>query len=298
MGFIVAVCVIIISILALCLRACGKQLDGLARQLEEMPPGSSQRLTLEFRLRGFRRLCQAVNNRLDAQQSAAMEAVKAREELQYTMSCVSHDIRTPLTGAAGYIQLLKRTDDPGKKERYCEVIGSRLKDVEEMLDELFLYTRLCSGQIDILCGPVQVYPALCDSLAVFYEKFEAQGRRPIVDFEDEAMTALAGAPQLRRIFRNLTGNALAHGCGDLYIVQRGHEISFENALEKPSKIDLEHLFDRFYRGDPARSTAHAGLGLAIASQLAQGMREQLTASLLENRLKITLTLLEAPEKNL
>ena len=54
---------------------------------------------------------------MDVLQQAVLTAEEAEKDLKYTMSCVSHDIRTPLTGAAGYMQLLERTQDPDKREK-------------------------------------------------------------------------------------------------------------------------------------------------------------------------------------
>lgn len=290
MLFTIVICIIIIVLLFWGLYRYKRQITDLAKQLENMPQKSNQRLTLEVQSSDFIRLCDAINNRLNEQQEAAIAALEASKELQYTISCVSHDIRTPLTGADGYIQLLSGTKDEEKRKRYCGIIHARLKDLEGLLDELFLYTRLCSGTVDILCCPVQIYPPLCDSLAVFYEKFQESKREPCIKFENEALTAIADASTLRRIFRNLISNALTHGTGNLFIVQKGNTIYFENDVLDAGEIDMEHLFDRFYRGDTARRGPNAGLGLSIAQRLASQMQADLSASLTGRRLRFTLTL--------
>lgn len=290
MLFVIVICIIIIVFLFFCLYRYKRQLADLARQLEALPQKSNQRLTLEVQSSEFVRLCDAINSRLNEQQETAIAALEASKELQYTISCISHDIRTPLTGADGYIQLLGGTKDEEKRKRYCGIIHARLKDLEGLLDELFLYTRLCSEAVDLSCCPVQIYPPLCDSLAVFYEKFQESKREPCLKFEDEAFTAMADAPTLRRIFRNLISNALTHGTGNLFIVQKGNTIYFENDVLDAGEIDIEHLFDRFYRGDAARHSANAGLGLSIAKRLATQMQADLTASLTGRRLRFTLTL--------
>lgn len=89
-----------------------KQLREFTGQLQDFSPDSNQRLTCFLRDREHLALCSQINRSMDVLQQAVLTAEEAEKDLKYTMSCVSHDIRTPLTGAAGYMQLLERTQDP------------------------------------------------------------------------------------------------------------------------------------------------------------------------------------------
>ena len=113
-----------------------------ARQLEELPPDSNAELSAGVQSPDSLRLCRAINARLRQSRDQAVEAQRAGRELQYTMAAVSHDIRTPLTGAAGYLELLRQTDDPARRAEYLGTVQRRLQDLQQLLDELFLYTRL------------------------------------------------------------------------------------------------------------------------------------------------------------
>ena len=66
-------------------------------------------------------------------------------------------------------------------------------------------------------------------------------------------------------------------------------ISFENAVEPNIQPDTEHLFDRTYRGDKARSGSGAGLGLYIVKLLAQKQEAAVKASLENDRLRVELS---------
>ena len=83
------------------------QLLDMARVLEETPPESNLCLTVRMPGAAPRRLCQAVNKRLEEGRQLRQESQKREQELKYTMACISHDIRTPLAGAMGYLQLLE-----------------------------------------------------------------------------------------------------------------------------------------------------------------------------------------------
>lgn len=265
-----------------------RQLLALARQLRELPPGSNAELTCSVRTKPFLALCRAVNSTLRAARDSQTQAQRREQELKYTIASVSHDIRTPLTGAAGYLQLAQTTQDAAKRAEYLAVIRSRLRDLEALLDELFLYTRLASGGYPLECAPVEAYPPLCEALADFFEAFSAHGTEPQLDFQEEALRVNASPEALRRVFRNLTANALRHGRGDLAVVQREAAITFSNRVADPAGVDTAHLFDRFYRADGARQGAGAGLGLAIVRQLMEQMGGSVTARLEQDTLSITL----------
>ena len=83
-----------------------------------------------------RRLCRAVNARLESGRKLRQETLRGEQELKYTKACISHDIRTPLAGALGYLQLLEA--EPDRREEYLAIVKRRLGELEGLLDELFL----------------------------------------------------------------------------------------------------------------------------------------------------------------
>ena len=124
----------------------------LARQLTDLPENSNQELHCSVRAKPFLALCSALEDHLWAARQSAADARRAQRELQYAIAAVSHDIRTPLTGAAGYLQLAQACPDPKKRGEYLGVVRGRLHDLEGLLDELFLYTRLAGGELPLSCG--------------------------------------------------------------------------------------------------------------------------------------------------
>ena len=129
--------------------ACRAQMLEMARVLVETPPESNLRLTVGMSGTPPRRLCQAVNARLEEGRQLRLETQKREQELKYTMACISHDIRTPLAGAMGYLQLLE--GEPERQAEHLGIIRKRLKELDELLEELFLYTRLQGGSLPLDC---------------------------------------------------------------------------------------------------------------------------------------------------
>ena len=247
-----------------------RQVRGLSEQLKDLEPGSNQRLTCSVRDRNILFLCRLVNTYIDSQQKLVLQAREAEEELKYTIASVSHDIRTPLTGASGYMQMAEKTEDPDKRKEYCRIVRGRLKDLEQLLDQLFLYTKLTSQEISLQMEPVSLFPLVCEVLTGFYGKFQEQNREPSLDFQEEAIQIQGDSSQLKRVLGNLVSNSLSYGLGTLFIVQKGNTLTFSNKVKDPGSIDPDQMFVRFYRGDPSRNaskSSHAGLGLSIAREL-------------------------------
>ena len=264
------------------------QLLEMARVLEETPPESNLRLTVRTFGMAPRRLCRAVNQRLEEGRQLRLETQKREQELKYTMACISHDIRTPLAGAMGYLQLLE--EEPERQTEYLDIVRERLEKLEELLEELFLYTRLQGGSLPLKCETTAALPPLWDALAEFYPQLEAAGVEPKLRFDREDMTVWASPEALGRVYRNLIANALRHGGGGLTISGQDQTICFSNELPPGPRPDPERLFDRFYQSSPDRAAGGAGLGLSIVRELMERMGGQASAQIMGNELQISLRL--------
>ena len=275
-----------LGIVLLRLWAYRAQLLEMVRVLEETPPESNLRLTVRMSGIAPRRLCQAVNARLEEGRRLRLETSRREQELKYTMACISHDIRTPLAGAMGYLQLLE--GEPERQAEYLGIVQKRLDELDSLLDELFLYTRLQGGSLPLECGSMSALPLLWDALAEFYPQLTAAGVEPELLFDREDMTVWASPEALGRVYRNLIANALRHGGRGLEVSGREGEICFSNELRPGPRPDPEHLFDRFYQSSPAQAKGGAGLGLSIVRELMERMggrvSAQITGDILEIRL--------------
>ena len=268
------------------LLAYRRQLEDMARVLEETPAESNLHLTVNMSGTAPRRLCRAVNRRLEEGRRLRVEALSSERDLKHTMACISHDIRTPLAGAMGYLQLLE--GEPDRQGEYLGIVAKRLGELEGLLDELFLYTRLLSEPQPLECGKMAALPPLWEALAEFYPRLEAAGIVPELRFGREDMTVRANPEALGRVYRNLIANALRHGGGGLAVSGRDGALCFSNPLGHGPRPDPDRLFDRFYQGSPARGKGGAGLGLAIVRELMERMGGQASARIADGALEIRL----------
>ncbi|MCI9487310.1 MAG: HAMP domain-containing histidine kinase [Lachnospiraceae bacterium] len=259
-------------------------------QLGELERGSRMELGLESRQRDFLEFGRTLNRFCRHQFQKQLQYERAEKRLKENVTCLAHDIRTPLTGAAGYVQLAGECGEEERRQRYLRTAGDRLEELKDMLEELFLYTKLAGGEFEPVPTEFQVLPLLSDCLLGLYCQFEKRGISPEVVFESEGVKVLADEEWLRRIFRNLLQNALFHGDGAVRITQKGASLIFENALADREKPDPGQLFERFYKADPARRKGSSGLGLFIVKELAERMGWSVRAEVGGERLGIILTM--------
>lgn len=267
-----------------------KELRRMARFLRQRPARSNERLTVERPGRGFADMASAVNEQLDAMRDERVEGWRRQQEFQRDLASLSHDVRTPLMGAKGYLRLAQDDGDEAARMRRLDAAVERLDDMEGLVDQLFAYARANDPDLELHLRSVAVLPVLAGVLTGHFPAFDQRGWEPEVRFEDEALKADADEAALNRIFENLVGNMLRHGSAAPRIEQRGRVVTFSNEVDDPAGIEVDRLFDRFYRADASRSASGSGLGLAVAAGLAQAMSMRMDAQLDGRTLRVNLHL--------
>ena len=201
-----------------------------------------------------------------------------RENRSYrdSITCISHDIRTPLTSAKGYIQMLSDSAvSEAKKEEYARIVERRLNDLADLLDQLFLYARMEAGEFSLDIVSFNASNVFAETVSLFYEDFVKKDCEPHVYIVPKPCRLRADRQAFVRIVENLIKNALVHGTGgyELAIYQEGNQavMRVANKTESIEQEDMERIFDRFYTTDRSRSRRTTGLGLAIVKELTERM---------------------------
>lgn len=197
-------------------------------------------------------MAQSVNQALEQIRTERQEYEKRERAFQSEIENISHDLRTPLTVILGYLKLMK-----GQKETDMEMVEIKETDVGRILRE-----------------------SLMDS----YHILEKRALELEAEIPEHIIEVLGDASALERIFLNLIQNAGRYAQSFLHVFVREQKqqvwICFENDAFNVTEADVEHLFERFYRKDRARTQEGTGLGLTVAKQLAEAMEAKLTAELI------------------
>lgn len=209
-----------------------------------------------------------------------MAAKVAEERKNELVTYLAHDIRAPLTSVRGYLELINEADGMSA-ERQREFAGRALAKanrLESLVEELFEITRYNMQNIPIERERLDV-GLLCQQIAEeFYP--QAQSRDLAIEVDvPVGLTAFWDSSRMGRVLENVLKNAMAHGSANSVVIIRAMQdgqddnviLSVSNHGKEISPEHLEHIFDRFYRGDAARgqATGGAGLGLAIAKEIVE-----------------------------
>jgi signal transduction histidine kinase len=201
----------------------------------------------------------------------------ARRQL---VAWASHDLRTPLANMQAMLEALE--DGVGDPERYLPALREQTRTLSQLVDDLFELARIDAGVLTLELRDAPI-AALVRSCLRGLEA-EAQARGVTMTAETDASDAnVRCAPEkVERVLLNLLTNALRHtpSDGTVAVVVESLESEVRLSVEDTGEglpADASHrLFERFWRGDAARSSANggSGLGLAIARGLveAQGGR--------------------------
>lgn len=272
--------------------------DGMAR----IGAGNLESPVVYDREDEFRPVCDTVNLmaarlRESAEQSAAEE--QSRKEL---FAGISHDLRSPLTSVRAYTEALLEgvAQTPEDEKRYLLKIHTHEFEIERMVEQLFLYTKM----------ELKTYPVHMQTLNLRRELLRICNDNPmehlqVINKDVPPFAVYADPFLLERIAVNLLGNSEKYRSGELATVRISAEkdgdgilLCFEDDGPGVSEELLPRLFDAFYRTDPARRNpaGGSGLGLAIVQQAVHHMNGSVWA---ENResggLRIRIRLQEGKE---
>ena len=189
---------------------------------------------------------------------------------------ITHELATPLTSIRGYAETLGDPAVPTseeEREEFLENIQEEARRMELLIEDLFEMVRLESGKVG-LRSEVLDWAALCrNTVARFQPKFERAGLTLVSgDFPDQAWIEADGR-RMEQVLENLLINAVRYvplgGTVWVSMTASGEHHRLKVMDDGPGfpAGDLEHVFDRFYRGNLTESFPGSGLGLAIVKEL-------------------------------
>lgn len=223
------------------------------------------------------RLASSFNTMADSLQTQIQQLEQLSLVQQRFVSDVSHELRTPLTTIrmAGEVLHASRDDFVTPVARSAELLYSELDRFEELLEDLLEISRFDSGAMVMEAQPVDIV-ALTHHVVASAEPLAAREGSTVTVFGAPAIIADMDSRRVTRVLRNLLMNAVEHGEAAPIEVGFEHNDEVVAVWVRDHGVGLrpgqsEHVFERFWRADAARTrtTGGTGLGLAIAREDAQ-----------------------------
>jgi signal transduction histidine kinase len=201
--------------------------------------------------------------------ASVSELFDARREL---VAWASHDLRTPLANMQAMLEAIE--DGLATPDDYLPALREQVRALTTLVDDLFELARIDSGALTLELREARL-AGLVDGCL---RGLEAEARIRQVSLESrvgDELTAVCAPEKVERVLLNLLVNALRHTPSDgsvAVLAERqddGVRVVVEDTGEGLNPESLRRMFERFWRGDPARSARGAGLGLAIARGLVE-----------------------------
>jgi two-component system OmpR family sensor kinase len=196
----------------------------------------------------------------------------ARKEF---IATASHELRTPIFSLAGFVELLQSEDlDDATRREFLETMSEQVARLQKLSVDLLDLSRLDAGSVELHAEPVDLSELARSVVNEFTPALAEHGTDLDVRLPDQGPEALCDPVRVAQIMRILLDNALRHtpagthvsvgtartnGTAGLTVTDAGPGLPDDGEVK---------VFERFYTGDAARG---AGLGLAIARELAERM---------------------------
>jgi signal transduction histidine kinase len=219
------------------------------------------------------RLANTINKMLAGLQDAYQKVEHALQMQRDFVADVSHELRTPLTTLRGNLELLHR-DPPAPPEEQDDILVDMVDESDRLIrlvNDLLLLARADAGR-SLASEPLEIQPVI--------EETVRQARQLDIDRElntdlSPGLNILGDRDALKQVMLILLDNALKHSLGQVEVKAQLQNRQVEIRVRDygrgiPPEV-LEHIFDRFYRGEDRNTIPGFGLGLPIAKSLVESM---------------------------
>ncbi len=279
---VVTICIFIIAGAALMFwlyKSIVKPVDKLKTAVENIKDGN-----LNFSIDAqaddeIGELCVAfeeMRSKLKEQIEISMQYEKDNKEL---ISNISHDLKTPITAIKGYVEgiLDGVADTPEKQERYIRTIYTKANDMQSLIDELSLYSKLDSNSTTYYFQKVNLNDYFEDCVEEISVDLEVKHiGLGFFNYVDKNCVIIADPEQLKRVIMNIISNSTKyidnpHGLINIRLHDEPEyiQVEIEDNGKGMTQEELSHIFERGYRTDSSRNSAQggSGFGLSIAKKI-------------------------------
>ena len=204
----------------------------------------------------------------------AEEKLRSDKESKELISNISHDLKTPITAIKGYVEGIRDgvADTPEKMDKYIGTIYNKANEMDMLINELTLYSKIDTNRIPYNFAPIPVNAYFDDCAEDLAMELDSKNVEfGYFNYVDVGQKIIADPEQLKRVINNIVGNSLKYmererGLINLRVKDVGDFIQVE--LEDNGKgiaaKDLANIFDRFYRTDASRNSSKGGSGIGLS----------------------------------
>lgn len=279
---VIGLLLIIVAVLFIRVMQYKRQMRIFADKLKaRLDGGVDQDIHVEYFDRDILQLANALNDYSDQIKEKNLAVEKDRARLKSVIAGISHDFRTPLTAAKGYMQLMKKGGHViGKDQEYLDIALAKTDYLRVLSDAFFEVSSAEAKDDEIETADVDVAALLTSQAFEQYDWVKESGVNVTFDIPEQSVTVRSNETMLSRIFANFFSNARKYAKSRMavrLVCEDGRvEVIFENDIDLDDEIDVDTIFDAFCRGK-SRQKEGAGLGLYIVRCLADKLGHEVSA---------------------
>lgn len=204
------------------------------------------------------------------------EVARANASRRQMTADIAHDLRTPLTVIAGYIESMQEGILKATPERFA-LIYKEIERLQNLVGDLRMLSQADAGELTLHTQMIQPKSLLGQAAELFQHHAEKQSVSISVQVEENLPDILVDEARMMQVMDNLISNALRYTPENGKIILGGKladgivELSVEDTGTGIDSQELPLIFDRFHRADKSRHSdeGESGLGLAIVKALVE-----------------------------
>lgn len=202
------------------------------------------------------------------------EKIQTEKQNRELVSNISHDLKTPITAIKGYVEGIMDgvADTPEKMDKYIRTIYNKAIDMDRLINELTIYSKIDSNRIPYNFHRLNVAEYFGDCVEEVGLDLESKNiKLNYSNLVSPDTRIIADPEQMKRVINNIIGNSVKYmdksqGVIDIRILDEVDSIRVEiedNGKGIASK-DLGNIFERFFRTDSSRNSSKGGSGIGLS----------------------------------
>ncbi len=209
--------------------------------------------------------------------SSIERQIASEEENKELISNISHDLKTPLTAIKGYCEGIIDgvADTEEKKAKYVQTIYNKASDMDKLIGELVLISKLESNSVPYNFSKLDVNAYFSECIEEIRTELDSKNiKLAYINGLPEKVNVMADKEQLKRVINNIISNAVKYmDKEDQRIFIRIDEdeddkksirVSIKDNGRGVKEEELDQLFKRFFRADSSRNSEQGGSGIGLA----------------------------------
>ncbi|MBD5548267.1 MAG: HAMP domain-containing histidine kinase [Lachnospiraceae bacterium] len=252
------------------------QINRVTGRLKAILKGETKELvTISLGDKNLECLTEAINDIVIKYSDNMIDIKRQEERLKENISCLSHDLRTPLTSIRGYLQLLESSSEE-KSAEYIKVLHKKAVRLGRLIEDYYQISLLDNQNFFFEYEVINISDLLTEILLENYSLFAEKELVPEIDIPQKMICIYADRTACVRIIQNLIFNTLDETSGDMHIQLAEADdkvcLTVKNPVNNFALSELDRIFERFYMKDKARRNGHSGQGLYVVKKLLTEMK--------------------------